>query len=164
MPPIAIRSCATNTAAAPTEFLAFTLAAEPYGIDIEAVQELRRYDAVTAIANAPAYLKGVVNLRGSIVPIFDMRIKFGVAEPVYDQFTVVIIVNVGDRITGLVVDSVSDVITQDAGQVKPPPLGAALDATFLIGLAVLGERVLLLLDLAAVTGAAEFDARCALAA
>src|SRR5689334_25379630 len=86
------------------EFLSFTLGDEEYGIDIQKVQELRGYDAVTRIANAPAYIKGVVNLRGIIVPIIDMRIKFDLGEPSYDQFTVVLVLNIGGRVGGMVVD------------------------------------------------------------
>ncbi len=97
------------------EVVTFTLGAEEYGIDIQKVQELRGYDAVTRIANAPDYIKGVVNLRGIIVPIIDMRIKFALGTPSYDQFTVVIVLNIGGRVVGMVVDSVSDVITLDAG-------------------------------------------------
>ena len=92
------------------EFLAFTLGKEEYGIDILKVQEIRGYEAVTRIANSPDFIKGVVNLRGIIVPIVDMRIKFQLGEPTYDQFTVVIILNIGGRVVGMVVDSVSDVI------------------------------------------------------
>ena len=102
----------------PLEFLAFTLGEEEYGIDIQKVQELRGYDAVTRIANAPEFIKGVVNLRGIIVPIIDMRIKFALGKPSYDQFTVVIVLNIGGRVVGMVVDSVSDVITLSAEQIN----------------------------------------------
>ena len=88
-----------------TEVLAFTLGSEEYGIDILKVQEIRGYDAVTKIANAPEFIKGVINLRGIIVPIVDMRIMFKLGEPSYDQFTVVIILNIGNRVVGIVVDS-----------------------------------------------------------
>src|SRR4051812_18923399 len=94
-----------------TEALAFTLGSEEYGINILKVQEIRGYDAVTRIANAPDFIKGVINLRGVIVPIVDMRIKFNLGTPTYDQFTVVIILNIDNRVVGMVVDSVSDVIT-----------------------------------------------------
>ncbi|MBN8751770.1 MAG: chemotaxis protein CheW, partial [Variovorax sp.] len=77
------------------EVVTFKLGEEEYGIDIQKVQELRGYDAVTRIANAPEYIKGVVNLRGIIVPIIDMRIKFKLGDPTYDQFTVVIVLNIG---------------------------------------------------------------------
>ncbi|MEQ6600667.1 chemotaxis protein CheW, partial [Pseudomonas aeruginosa] len=92
------------------EYLTFTLGREEYAIDILRVQEIRGYDQVTAIANAPPFIKGVINLRGAIVPIVDLRIKFHLAEVTYDPFTVVIILNIGRRIVGVVVDSVSDVI------------------------------------------------------
>ncbi len=130
------------------EFLAFTLGQEEYGIDIQKVQELRGYDTVTRIANAPDFIKGVVNLRGVIVPIIDMRIKFNLGTPVYDQFTVVIILNIAGRTMGMVVDSVSDVITLSAEQVKPAPeMGAALDTDYLIGLGTLDDRMLILVDI-----------------
>src|SRR3954468_21921361 len=97
-----------------TEVLSFRLGGEEYALSILKVQEIRGYDNVTRIASAPEYLKGVVNLRGIIVPIVDMRIKFKLGEPTYDQFTVVIILNINNRIMGMVVDSVSDVITLPA--------------------------------------------------
>jgi purine-binding chemotaxis protein CheW len=135
-------------AAQPLEFLAFTLGQEEYGVDIQKVQELRGYDTVTRIANAPEHIKGVVNLRGIIVPIIDMRIKFNLGTPTYDQFTVVIILNIASRVMGMVVDSVSDVITLSPEQVKPAPeMGAVLDADYLIGLGTLDDRMLILVDL-----------------
>jgi len=130
------------------EFLAFTLGREEYGIDIQKVQELRGYEAVTHIANAPVFIKGMINLRGIIVPIVDMRIKLNLGTPSYDQFTVVIILNIGDRVVGMVVDSVSDVITLTAEQVKPAPqLGTALNTDYLVGLGALAERMLILVDI-----------------
>ncbi|MDQ9170881.1 chemotaxis protein CheW [Oxalobacteraceae bacterium R-40] len=131
------------------EFLAFTLGKEEYGIDILKVQEIRGYDTVTRIANAPEFVKGVINLRGIIVPIIDMRIKFNLGEPTYDQFTVVIILNIGTRVMGIVVDSVSDVITLSGTQVKPAPdMGTtALNNEYLIGLGTLDERMLILIDI-----------------
>jgi purine-binding chemotaxis protein CheW len=130
------------------EFLAFTLGREEYGIDILKVQEIRGYEAVTRIANSPEFVKGVMNLRGIIVPIVDMRIKFKLGEPTYDQFTVVIILNIEGRIMGIVVDSVSDVITLSASQVRPAPeMGTALNTDYLIGLGTLDERMLILVDI-----------------
>lgn len=130
------------------EFLAFTLGQEEYGIDIQKIQELRGYEAVTRIANVPAFIKGVVNLRGIIVPIVDMRIKFSLGTPNYDQFTVVIILNIGGRVMGMVVDSVSDVITLTAEQVRPAPeMGAAFNMDYMIGLGALEERMLILVDI-----------------
>ncbi|MFZ6844899.1 chemotaxis protein CheW [Undibacterium sp. RuTC16W] len=130
------------------EFLAFTLGSEEYGIDILKVQEIRGYEAVTRIANAPVFLKGVINLRGIIVPVVDMRIKFNLGEPTYDQFTVVIILNIGGRIVGMVVDSVSDVTTLLPEQVRPAPeMGTTFSSDFLIGLGTLDERMLILVDI-----------------
>lgn len=140
---------ATPTATrAGNEFLAFTLAKEEYGIDILKVQEIRGYEAVTRIANAPEFVKGVVNLRGIIVPIVDMRIKFKLGEPTYDQFTVVIILNINNRVMGMVVDSVSDVITLSAEQIKPAPeMGTTFSTDYLVGLGTLDERMLILIDI-----------------
>src|SRR6187200_977566 len=117
------------------EYLTFRLSQEEYGIDILRVQEIRGYEAVTRIANAPDFIKGVVNLRGIIVPIVDMRIKFNLGTPTYDQFTVVIILNISGRTVGMVVDSVSDVTTLQSDQIKPAPeMGTALNTDYLIGL------------------------------
>ncbi len=130
------------------EFLAFTLGSEEYGIDILKVQEIRGYEAVTRIANAPEFIKGVINLRGIIIPVVDMRIKFNLGTPVYDQFTVVIILNIGGRIVGMVVDSVSDVTTLTPEQVKPAPeMGAAFSTDYMIGLGTIDERMLILVDI-----------------
>lgn len=138
------------------EFLAFTLGKEEYGIDILKVQEIRGYEAVTRIANAPEFIKGVVNLRGIIVPIVDMRIKFNLGEPTYDQFTVVIILNINERVVGMVVDSVSDVITLSEQQIKPAPeMGTAFDTDYLIGLGTLDERMLILVDIDKLMSSAE---------
>ena len=144
----ATTSNTTATAPKTLEFLSFTLGQEEYGIDIQKVQELRGYDAVTRIANVPEHIKGVVNLRGIIVPIVDMRIKFKLGTPSYDQFTVVIILNLASRVMGMVVDSVSDVITLAPEQIKPAPeLGSVLDTGYLIGLGTLDERMLILVDI-----------------
>ena len=112
------------------------------------MQELRGYDTVTRIANAPEFIKGVVNLRGIIVPIIDMRIKFNLGTPTYDQFTVVIILNISGRVMGMVVDSVSDVITLTNEQLKPAPqMGSVVETDYLLGLGTIEERMLILLDI-----------------
>jgi len=130
------------------EYLAFTLGREEYGIDILRVQELRGYEPVTRIANAPDFIKGVVNLRGTIIPIVDLRIKFRLGEPTYDQFTVVVVLNIAGRVMGIVVDSVSDVTTLTPEQVKPAPeMGTSFDSDYLIGLGTLKERMLILVDI-----------------
>jgi len=130
------------------EFLAFTLGREEYGIDILRVQEIRGYETVTRIANAPDFIKGVVNLRGTIIPIVDMRIKFNLGTPTYDQFTVVIILNIAGRVVGMVVDSVSDVTTLAPEQVRPAPeISTVFDTDYLIGLGTIDERMLILVDI-----------------
>lgn len=130
------------------EVLTFTLGDEEYGIDIQMVQELRGYEPVTRMANVPDYFKGVVNLRGVIVPIIDMRIKFALGEPTYDQLTVVIVLSIRGSTIGMVVDGVSDVAMLSGEQIKPPPaMGSILDADYLIGLGVIDERMLLLINI-----------------
>lgn len=132
----------------PHEYLTFTLGAEEYGIDILKVQEIRGYDAVTRIANAPEFLKGVINLRGVIVPIVDMRIRFRLGTPHYDEFTVVIIMNVLNRVIGMVVDGVSDVVSLEPEQIRPAPeLGSALDTRYLTGLGTVNGQMLILMDI-----------------
>jgi purine-binding chemotaxis protein CheW len=129
--------------------LAFTLGQEEYGIDILKVQEIRGYEAVTRIANAPEFIKGVVNLRGTIVPIVDLRIKFQVGDPSYNALTVVIILNILGRVMGMVVDTVSDVVTLSAEHIKPPPeMGSTFNSDYLIGLGTHEERMLILVDIA----------------
>ncbi|MDB5765712.1 MAG: cheW [Collimonas fungivorans] len=146
--PTQIRRSTVQREVAGQEFLTFTLGKEEYGIDILKVQELRGYDNVTQIANAPDFLKGVVNLRGVITPIIDMRIKFNLAASSYDQFTVVVILHLGQRTVGMVVDGVSDVITLSSQQIKPAPeMGTVLNTDYLIGLGTLDDRMLILLDI-----------------
>ncbi len=130
------------------EFLTFTLGDEEYGVEILKVQEIRGYDTVTSIAHAPEFIKGVINLRGLIVPIVDMRIKFALGRVEYNEFTVVIILNVANRVVGIVVDSVSDVITLSPDQIRPAPqLGAAVDTAYILGLGSLDERMIILVDI-----------------
>jgi len=131
------------------EYLTFTLGHEEYAIDILKVQEIRGYEQPTTIANAPAFIKGVINLRGTIVPIVDLRIKFQVGKAEYTPFTVVIILNIGHRIVGAVVDGVSDVITMASSQIRPAPeFSAAVDTRYILGLATLEERMLIVIDIA----------------
>ncbi|RYF03158.1 MAG: chemotaxis protein CheW [Oxalobacteraceae bacterium] len=138
------------------EVLSFRLGGEEYAISILKVQEIRGYDAVTRIASAPEYLKGVINLRGIIVPIVDMRIKFNVGQATYDAFTVVIVLNINGHTIGMVVDSVSDVVTLTPDQIKPAPdLGASVSSDYLQGLGTVGERMLILLDIDRLLGSEE---------
>ena len=130
------------------EYLTFTLGEEEYAIDILKVQEIRGYDAVTRIANTPDYIKGVINMRGVIVPVVDMRLKFHLGNATYDQFTVMIILNLGQRIVGMVVDSVSDVIGLNPEEIRPAPdFGSTFDTQYLIGLASVGDRMAIVVDI-----------------
>ena len=130
------------------EYLTFRLDREEYGIDILKVQEIRGYEPPTRIANAPPFIKGVVNLRGTIVPIVDMRLKFNCANAQYDAFTVVIILNLHQRIVGIVVDSVSDVMGLVPEQMRAAPdIESIIDSDAIIGLGSLGDRMLILLDI-----------------
>lgn len=138
------------------ELLVFTLGAEEYGIDILKVQEIRGYDAVTRIANAPEFIKGVVNLRGHIVPIVDLRLKFGLGEPVYNEFTVVIVLNVFGRVIGAVVDGVSDVIQLEREALRAAPeFGAAVDTAYIEGLGTLDDRMIIVVDIERLMGSEE---------
>ena len=139
---------ALGTAADRQEFLSFTLGTEEYGIEILKVQEIRSYEQVTRIANAPEFIKGVVNLRGTIVPIVDMRIKFNLGSADYTQFTVVIILNVAGRVVGMVVDSVSDVIALAGEQIRPAPdFSSSMDVAYITGLGTVDARMLILVDI-----------------
>ncbi|MBU0593546.1 MAG: chemotaxis protein CheW [Gammaproteobacteria bacterium] len=130
------------------ELLTFTLGKEEYGIDILKVQEIRGYDAVTTIANTPPFIKGVINLRGIIVPIVDMRIKFNLGNVEYNQFTVVIILNIAHRVVGIVVDGVSDVITLTPEQLKnAPEFSAGLDTEYILGLGTVEQRMIIVVDI-----------------
>ena len=138
----------SSTPSAAGEYLTFTLGDENYGVDILKVQEIRCYDAVTRLPDAPDYIKGVINLRGTIVPVIDLRLKLRLAEARYDSFTVMIVLNVEDRVVGIVVDSVSDVVPLAAEQVRSTPeFGAAVDTRFIAGIGTLDDRMLILLDI-----------------
>jgi purine-binding chemotaxis protein CheW len=130
------------------EVLVFVIGKEEYGVDILKVQEIRGYEKVTAIPSAPDFLKGVVNLRGAIVPVIDMRIKFKLPDPRYDSFTVVVILKLSTRVIGIVVDAVSDVLPLTTSDVKEAPrLGSIVDSSYLTGVATVNERMVLLLDI-----------------
>jgi purine-binding chemotaxis protein CheW len=146
----------TGAPAATNEFLTFTLGAEEYGVDILKVQEIRGYGTVTRIPDAPDFVKGVVNLRGTIVPVVDMRLKFKLGKADYNTFTVMIILNVADRVVGMVVDSVSDVVALTPAQMRPAPeLGSSVGAQFLTGIGTLDQRMLILVDIERLMTSAE---------
>ncbi|RVT49296.1 chemotaxis protein CheW [Rubrivivax albus] len=157
-----------KAAARSGEYLTFRLGGEEYGIDILRVQEIRSYEPPTRIANAPHFIKGVVNLRGVIVPIVDLRLKLGCDSAEYNDFTVVIVLNVRGRVVGAVVDSVSDVLELSAGHIKPAPeLSSGIDAGFITGIGSIPqpaakeddgkakERMLILMDIEGLMSAAD---------
>ena len=130
------------------EFLTFKLGAEEFGLEILKVQEIRSYDAVTRIPNSPNFVKGVINLRGAIVPILDLRMKFNLDAIEYDEFTVVIVLSFAGRTIGVIVDAVSDVIGLNASEIQPAPEFSAVFASeYLIGLATVDQRMIILVDI-----------------
>lgn len=130
------------------EYLTFCLGQEEYGIDILKVQEIRSYEPPTRIANAPPFIKGVVNLRGVIVPIVDMRLKFACEKAEYNEFTVVIVLSLRNRVVGIVVDSVSDVLELPHEAIKAAPeMSSVVDSSYITGLGHVNERLLILLDI-----------------
>ena len=146
------------------EYLTFRLGAEEYGIDILTVQEIRSYEPPTRIAGAPPFIKGMVNLRGVIVPIIDLRLKFDLQDARYDSFTVVIVLNLMDRVIGVVVDSVSDVVALETDQVKAPPrFSHAVNAGYITGIGCVTqpgdaapfERMMILMDIEGLMSAAD---------
>lgn len=136
------------SAAPKKEFLSFRLGQEEYCLDILSVQEIRGYDTVTSIANTPDFIKGVINLRGNIVPIVDMRIKFRLSEARYDATTIVIILNLNKKMIGIVVDSVSDVIALPLEDIREAPrFGSAINTEFISGMATSEGRMLIVVDI-----------------
>ncbi len=131
-----------------SQFLTFQLGEELYGVDILRVQEIKGYTAVTKIPNTPAHIKGVLNLRGTIVPIVELRTKFGMNTIDYTMFTVIVVVVVREKIMGLVVDAVSDVLNIDKKEIQPAPqFGAKVDVSFLNGIGKSGDKLIALLDM-----------------
>ena len=140
------------------EYLTFTLGSEEYAIDILKVQEIRGYEPPTLIANAPAFIKGVINLRGIIVPVVDLRIKFNLGKIEYTPFTVVIILNVAGRVIGVVVDSVSDVISLTPVQIRPAPdFSGSFDTKYILGLASQDSRMMIVTDIERLMTSADME-------
>jgi purine-binding chemotaxis protein CheW len=138
-----------NAVSARDEYLSFRLGEEEYAIDILRVQEIRARESVTRIANMPAFMRGVINLRGTIVPIVDLRIKFGMVEAANDSYPVTIILNIGRQVIGMVVDAVSDVVALKPGELRPAPqLSSAVEAACICGLAPVDGRMLIVVDIA----------------
>ena len=138
------------------QYLTLRLGSEEYAIDILRVQEIRSYEEPTKMVNSPSFIKGVINLRGVIVPIVDLRLKLNIPKVEYNEFTVVIILNVRGTVVGVVVDSVSDVVSLDAKVIKPAPqFESTIEARFILGLANVGERMLIVMNMDALLSNAE---------
>jgi purine-binding chemotaxis protein CheW len=145
------KSTGTSTAsfvpAQSRQYLTLRLGAEEYAIDILRVQEIRSYEEPTRMVNSPSFIKGVINLRGVIVPVADLRLKLNIGQADYNEFTVVIILNIQGSVIGAVVDGVSDVVTMDATMIKPAPqFDEAVDARYVVGLVTLAERTLIVMN------------------
>ena len=159
------RSANSKTTSASGEYLTFVLGAEEYGLEILKVQEIRGYDAVTQIANTPSFIKGVVNLRGKIVPIVDLRIRFNLGKVEYNEFTVVIILNLNGRVVGIVVDGVSDVMALKEEQIRDvPSLVTSIDTKYIVGLATVEQQMLILVDIEQLMSSNEMQLMDAMAA
>jgi purine-binding chemotaxis protein CheW len=145
------------------QYLTFRLGDEEYGVEILRVQEIKGYSTVTPIPNMPAYLKGVMNLRGTIVPVVDLRVKFSMTRADYTQFTVIIVVTVGTKVMGLIVDAVSDVLNIPKGDVQATPdFGGQVDARYINGMAKTGDKLVVLLDIDRVMGGVDVAAMTSL--
>lgn len=145
--------CVTGFAADGNQYLTFRLAEEEYGLEILRVQEIKGYSRVTPLPNTPPEIKGVMNLRGTVVPVIDLRARFGLQVAEYDRFTVIIVVTVGTKVVGLVVDAVSDVLNVGPNELAPAPdLGAGVDTTFMKGMARSGDRLVTLLNVDRLVG------------
>jgi purine-binding chemotaxis protein CheW len=141
------------------QYLTFALGQEEYGVEILKVQEIKGYSAITLIPNTPPYIKGVMNLRGTIIPVMDLRAKFGLAETDYNQFTVIIVVLVGAKVVGVIVDAVSDVLNIPRADIQAAPdFGAKVETWFISGMAKAGEKLIVLLDIEKVIGDDELAA------
>lgn len=135
------------------QFITFTLDAQEYGVDIMLIREIKGWTETTALPQAPAHVRGVINLRGVIVPIIDLRTRFGMGTTQPSRMHVVIIVTTGARTTGLLVDAVSDIISVEPGSVRPvPPMGTPIEDSFLEGLVPIGERMVTLVSLDGLLG------------
>lgn len=145
----------STLSAAGQQYLTFCLGNEEYGLEILRVQEIKGYSKITPLPNTPPEVKGVINLRGAVVPIMDLRTRLGLRETEYDRFTVIIVVTVGKRIVGLVVDAVSDVLNVSASEAVPTPeFGGSLDTSFMSGMAKIGDRLVTLLNIEQLVGTA----------
>jgi purine-binding chemotaxis protein CheW len=131
-----------------SQYLTFALGQEEYGVEILKVQEIKGYTPATPVPNTPDYIKGVMNLRGTIIPVVDLRVKLALKETEYNQFTVIIVVTVGTKVVGLIVDSVSDVLNIPEADIQSPPeFGSTVDVRFIDGMAKAAEKIVMLLNI-----------------
>ncbi len=138
----------TNHAGDVQQFLTFALGQEEYGVEILKIQEIKGFSTITPLPNAPTFIKGVLNLRGTIVPIVDLRKKFSLPEVGYTKFTVIVVVQIQGKIMGFIVDAVSDVLNVARADIQPTPdLYGQVDTSFINGLAKTGEKLVILLDI-----------------
>ena len=152
------RSSTTQATSPAGEYLTFRLGSEEYGIDILRVQEIRSYERPTRLAQSPDFIKGVIDLRGRIVPILDLRLKLGCTEAHYTDFTVVIILDIGATVIGAVVDAVADVVSLAPELIKPAPQferQGNVDPAFVTGIASMGDRMLIVMDIEALLSSDE---------
>jgi purine-binding chemotaxis protein CheW len=141
------------------QYLTFALGNEEYGVDILKVQEIKGYTPATPVPNTPDYIKGVMNLRGTIIPVVDLRAKLALEQAEYNQFTVIIVVMVGTKVVGLIVDSVSDVLNIPKSDMQAvPEFGSTIDVGFIAGMAKAGEKIVMLLDIDKVVAEGELEA------
>lgn len=146
-------NAATTTAPSDGQYLTFTLGSEAFGIEILRVQEIKGYSAVTPIPNSPAHVRGVMNLRGAVIAIIDLRQRIALPPAPYTKFTVIIVVTIGAKVAGLVVDAVSDVIDLQAPNLAPPPeFDASVDLSFVTGIGTLPNQLVTLLDVDRIVG------------
>jgi purine-binding chemotaxis protein CheW len=139
---------AVASGGSPTQFLTFLLGDEEYAVDVLRVQEIKGYSAVTPIPTAPHFIRGVMNLRGTVVPVVGLRETFGMPPVPYDKFSVIVVLTVGSRVIGLLVDAVADVVDLETAQIEmPPELGDRVDTSYITGIARAGEKFIIVLSI-----------------
>jgi len=149
---------ATISSGTGDQFVTFTLGNEEYGVEILKVQEIIGYQGFTKIPNVPPFVKGVLNLRGSVVPVIDLRLKFGMPEKEYDKFTVILILEVAGRIIGTIVDAVSDVVTLTEDEMQPTPdFSSGIRTDFISGMGRKDDKLIILLDIDKVLSDGELE-------
>ena len=156
MLPLATQPESARASAGQRQFLTFTIGSEEYAVDVLRVQEIKGYSAVTPIPNSPSFIRGVMNLRGTVVPVIGLRETFGMPGIAYDKFSVIVVLTVGSRVIGLLVDTVADVVDLEMAQVEmPPELGDRVDTSYITGIARAGEKFIIVLSIEKVLSGAD---------